>query len=80
MRVQNFLTDENVDFEAIHHAPAYSAQKRAKHLHVPGAQVAKCVLLATPEGYLLALLPATHHVDVDLARASASATGALRQG
>jgi Ala-tRNA(Pro) deacylase len=32
-------------------------------LHLPGKQVAKCVLLRGPAGYFLAVLPATHQVD-----------------
>ena len=63
MRVAQFLTNHQVDFETIVHPPAYSAQKRAKYLHLPGRRVAKCVLLAGPEDFILAVLPATHHVD-----------------
>jgi Ala-tRNA(Pro) deacylase len=63
MRVPVFLADQQVPFETVVHPPAYTAQRRAKYLHVPGQQVAKCVLLAGPEGYLLAVLPATHQVD-----------------
>lgn len=65
MRVPDYLADKQVHFEALLHAPAYSAQQRAKHLKISGRQVAKSVLLAAPEGYLLAVLPATHHIDTD---------------
>src|SRR5438552_7916010 len=63
MRVAQFLTEQQVAFETIIHPPAFTAQKRAKFLHVPGKQVAKAVLLAGPKDYFLAVLPATHHVD-----------------
>lgn len=69
MGVAEFLMDHQVPFETIYHAPAFSAQKRAKYLHTPGKQVAKCVLLAGGSGYLLAVLPATRQID--LARLSA---------
>ena len=65
MRVPNFLADHQVAFETIVHPPAFTAQKRAKYLRVPGKQVAKGVLLAGSAGYLLAVLPATHHVDTE---------------
>jgi Ala-tRNA(Pro) deacylase len=65
MRVPLFLNEQQVDFEKIVHAPAYTAQKRAHVLHLPGRQVAKTVLLVGPEGHVLAVLPATHHVDCD---------------
>jgi Ala-tRNA(Pro) deacylase len=48
------------------HPPAYTAHKRAKYLGLSGRHVAKCVLLAGPTGYLLAVLPATHQVDTTL--------------
>jgi len=66
MRIIAFLEDQRVPFESLPHAPAYSAEKRAKYLHVPGRQVAKSLLLRTPRGFVLAILPATHQVDLPL--------------
>jgi Ala-tRNA(Pro) deacylase len=63
MRVPDFLAAHRVAFETLVHPPAFTSQKRAKFLHVPGRQVAKSVLLAGPEGYFLAVLSATKHVD-----------------
>jgi len=65
MRVADFLAEQHVPFETLLHPPAFSAQKRAKYLHLPGRQVAKSVLLRGPEGFLLAVLPATHHIDAE---------------
>jgi len=63
MRISDYLSEQRIAFERLPHPPAYSAQKRAKYLRLPGCQVAKCVLLVGPSGYLLAVLPATHQVD-----------------
>lgn len=63
MRVSEFLSGERVAFETLLHAPAYTAQHRAKYLGVSGNQVAKAVLLRGQEGYLLAVLPATKRID-----------------
>jgi Ala-tRNA(Pro) deacylase len=63
MRLPQFLADHQVHFEELHLAPAFSATQRAKHLHIPGKQVAKCVLLNARSGPLLAVLAATHHID-----------------
>jgi Ala-tRNA(Pro) deacylase len=63
MCISDYLTEQRIDFERLPHPPAYSAQKRAKYLCLPGRQVAKSVMLAGPSGYLLAVLPATHQVD-----------------
>src|SRR5437868_4357232 len=63
MRVAEFLQQRQVPFETLLHPPAFTAQKRARFLHLPGRQVAKVVLLHGPEGYVLAVLAATDHVD-----------------
>jgi Ala-tRNA(Pro) deacylase len=65
MRVPEFLREQEVAFEALLHPPAFTAQKRARQLHVPGRQLAKSVLLTGPAGLLLAVLPATHQVDLE---------------
>ncbi len=64
MRLPEFLNEKRVPYEMIVHPPAYTAQKRARFLHVPGRHLAKCVLLARPRGYLLAVLPAICQVDL----------------
>ena len=65
MRIATFLEDQQVAFESLPHAPAFTAEKRAKYLRLPGRQVAKSLLLHGPEGYILAILPATHQVDTE---------------
>lgn len=64
MRVPQFLTDHEVVFETMVHPPAYTADRRCRLLHIPGKEMAKCVLLAGSHGYLLAVLPATHQIDL----------------
>jgi Ala-tRNA(Pro) deacylase len=63
MRVADFLSDHQVPFERLWHPPAFTAQKRARFLHVPGRRVAKAVLLHGPEGFVVAVLAATRRVD-----------------
>ncbi len=65
MRVPEFLNEHRVPYEMIVHPPAYTSQKRARCLHVPGKQLAKCVLLARSRDFLLAVLPATRQVDLE---------------
>ena len=70
MSVPHFLSDQQIPFETIHHPPAYTAQRRAKYLHLSGRQVAKAVLLSGPHGWVLAVLPACKRIDLNaLARA-----------
>jgi Ala-tRNA(Pro) deacylase len=64
MRIADFLIDQRVACEYLPHPPAFTAQKRAKYLHVSGDRVGKSVMLVGPQGPLLAVLPATHQVDL----------------
>jgi Ala-tRNA(Pro) deacylase len=41
----------------------YTAQEIAAAQHVPGRQLAKCVLVKTDRGLVLAVLPAIHLID-----------------
>jgi Ala-tRNA(Pro) deacylase len=66
VRIADFLAGSQVPFEALQHPPAFTAQKRASYLRIKGKQVAKAVLLHGPAGPCLAVLPATHHVDLTL--------------
>lgn len=69
MRVPEFLQQQRVLFQSLPHAPAYSAPRLAKHLGLPGSQVAKAVLLRGPHSYRLAVLPSTHQLDQEVLEA-----------
>jgi Ala-tRNA(Pro) deacylase len=68
MKLDDLLTSRHIPFERLHHRPAYTAQRMAQVLHVPGQEVAKSVLLRTKQGYVLTVLPANHKVDLDRVR------------
>ena len=68
MRVSKFLKEHDVRFELIVHRPTYDAQHLAEAIHTPGDEVAKTVLLRADGDYALAVLPATHLVDMDRMR------------
>jgi Ala-tRNA(Pro) deacylase len=65
MKVTEFLDQCHVDYELLEHRDAYTAQRMAQILHVPGREVAKTVLLRDggQRDYILAVLPATKRVD-----------------
>lgn len=68
MKLHDFLDSRQVPFERLHHRTAYTANRVAQALHTPGRDVAKAVVLRTGHGYALAVLPATHQVDLERAR------------
>jgi Ala-tRNA(Pro) deacylase len=80
MRVADFLADQRASCELLLHPPAFTAQKRAKYLHVSGGRVGKCVLLRGPSGWLLAVLPATLRVDLKALAEALGGTVRLANG
>ena len=66
MRIADFLSDSHIAYETMVHPPVFTAERRAHLLHIPGKRVIKAVLLASPSGYFLAVLPASSRVDLDL--------------
>jgi Ala-tRNA(Pro) deacylase len=62
--VREYLVREAVAFDIITHAHTRDSAHSAQAAHVPGDQLAKCVLLEDDNGYVMAVIPATHKVDL----------------
>lgn len=63
--VQEYLESRDIVYDVIEHAHADSAMRAAQVAHIPGDQMAKPVLLGDDTSYLLAVVPATHRLDLD---------------
>jgi Ala-tRNA(Pro) deacylase len=59
-----FLKQHAVEYELINHPHSVSSLHTAQVAHVPGDQLAKSVLLEDESGYLMAVIPSTHRVDL----------------
>ncbi|SIO56766.1 Ala-tRNA(Pro) deacylase [Singulisphaera sp. GP187] len=68
MNIQQFLSRGGRAFEVLEHSTTYTAQQVAQAVHVPGDEVAKTVVLEADGRYVMAVLPSTHHVDLEKAR------------
>jgi Ala-tRNA(Pro) deacylase len=58
-----------VPYELIPHRPTHTARAEARAVGVDPEQVAKTIVLATPNGYVRAVLPASCRLDLAKARA-----------
>jgi Ala-tRNA(Pro) deacylase len=65
MCIQDYLRNRLIRFEVLLHRPAPSAARMAESVHVPGRTVAKGVLIRTGGSFALAVLPATHRIELD---------------
>jgi Ala-tRNA(Pro) deacylase len=54
--------DQNVTYEVITHDPTMSSTRTAQACHVSGDCLAKAIVLRRDGGYMLAVLPASHHI------------------
>ncbi len=68
MKINEFLSNRHVQFERMPHPTTYSANRVAQTLHVSGREMAKTVVLRTGHGYALAVLPASHRIDLERLR------------
>lgn len=67
MNVAEFLSRQRVPFELLPHRTTHTAQRLAQALDVPGDNVAKSVVLKADGRFVLAVLQATHTVDLAMA-------------
>jgi Ala-tRNA(Pro) deacylase len=62
--VEEFLKSHAVAYDLVPHPRSLSSMRTAQVAHIPGDQLAKSVLLEDDAGYLMAVLPSTHRVDL----------------
>ncbi len=72
-KVREFLDNNHIEYIVISHSVAYTAQGIAALAHVPGRELAKTVIVDLDGELAMAVLPASHHVDVALLKKAAGA-------
>ncbi len=63
--IRRHLEEHGVKYDVIVHEHTASSMRTAEAAHVPGDKLAKTVVLKDGAGYLMAVLPATHHLDIE---------------
>ena len=67
-RLREYLETAHVRHEVIEHPRTMTASGSAQAAHVPGAQVAKGVVLRDDGRYVVAVVPSTHRLELDTLR------------
>ncbi|OHB80269.1 MAG: deacylase [Planctomycetes bacterium RBG_16_64_10] len=65
-KLKQFLDSHRVKYVTIKHSPAFTAQEIAASAHVPGKELAKTVMVKIDGQLAMAVLPASHRVDLEL--------------
>ena len=60
--LHKYLAAENIEYDEIPHARTMSSTDSAQACHVSGDRLAKAIVLRRDGGYMLAVLPASHHL------------------
>lgn len=62
--LKEFLKTEGVDYDLVQHAESMNAMEAAENAHISGEMLAKGVILHDDYGYVMAVVPATHKVQI----------------
>jgi len=63
-RLQDYIADRHLTWDPVGHQQSGTCLEAAQLAHVPPDRVAKAVVLKGHSGYLMAVIPANHHLDV----------------
>ncbi len=64
LHLKDYLAAQGIAYEVVTHPRATHMMGAAHKAHVPSDCVAKGVLLEDANGYVVAVVPASHHVDL----------------
>lgn len=64
--LQQFLSNAGIDYDTVRHSHTYSSMDTAHAAHVAGDALVKAVVLQDGRGYVLAVLPATHKLELGM--------------
>lgn len=63
-RLEQYMTQRGIHYDVMLHPHSHSSMETAELAHVPGDRLAKSVILEDEEGYVMAVLPSTHRVEI----------------
>jgi Ala-tRNA(Pro) deacylase len=66
LTLQEYLDDNHVPYDVMLHKRTHCAFDTARATHVPGERLAKAVVLTREGGFVVAVVPATARVRVDV--------------
>ena len=67
-KITDYLDAEGIPYEYHVHPPTFTAQKTAQAEHISGKSFAKTVMVVADRRMIMAVVPASHHVDIERLR------------
>jgi Ala-tRNA(Pro) deacylase len=62
--LEKYLEKQEVEYDVTAHPRSYTSMETAQVSHVPGDRLAKSILLRDGRNFLVAVVPATHRLDL----------------
>ena len=62
--LKDYLENSGAQYDVVPHTYTTSSMSTAEAAHIPGDKLVKSVLLEDENGYVLAVIPATHHLEL----------------
>ena len=68
MTVKEYLDTNGVHYDLVRHPYSVNTTQAAENAHISGEKIAKGVVLHDYHGYLMAVIPATHRIEINKMR------------
>ena len=65
LSVEHYLSEHHIPYDVMLHQLAPHAMATAQAAHIPGDDLVKAVVCRESDGYVLALMPSTHRLDLE---------------
>lgn len=63
-KLQDYIDGSGVAYDTVDHHRTATTSQTARAAHVPGSRLAKSVVVHHEMGYVLAVVPSTHRVEL----------------
>ncbi|MBT8131752.1 MAG: YbaK/EbsC family protein [Gammaproteobacteria bacterium] len=81
MKVSDYLADLDIAYDVLTHPHTMTSSESARASHVPGARLAKSVVLEDDDGYVMVVVPSDRQVDLgELHRQTNRSLGLATEG
>ncbi|NNJ93832.1 MAG: YbaK/EbsC family protein, partial [Halobacteria archaeon] len=64
MKVSDYLADLDIAYDVLTHPHTMTSSESARASHVPGACLAKSVVLEDDDGYVMVVVPSDRQIDL----------------
>jgi len=66
LTLKQYLNDHDINYDTLVHEKTATSAETAEVAHIPGARLVKSVVIKANGKFMLALLPSSHHLQLDM--------------